>query len=286
MADNIISILSSITITDVIDIAVVSYLVYKVLAFIRETRAQLLLRGIVALIAVFFLSDILDLHLLNWLLKSFITMGLVAVIVIFQPELRRGLEKVGRRGIMPNQFKAIDKTDAMEIVDEICEAAGEFSESKTGALIVIERNTMLTDMIDTGCTVDSKISARLLGNLFYKGSPLHDGAVIIRANRILAASCVLPLTERTNVGKNLGTRHRAALGMSECSDALIIVVSEESGAISVAENGKLDRFIDTKTLKKILLGIYIPAESKPSGFLSKLVEGFSELANGGRSDEQ
>ncbi len=286
MIDNIISILSSITITDILDIVVVSYLAYKILAFIRETRAHLLFRGIAVLVAVFFLSDILDLHLLNWLLKSLVTMGLIALIVIFQPELRRGLEKVGRRGIVPNQFKDLDKDVAIEIVDQICDAVEEFSESRTGALIAIERNTMLTEMIDTGCVVDSNISTRLLGNLFYKGSPLHDGAVIIRTNRILAASCVLPLTERTNVGKNLGTRHRAALGLSECSDALVIVVSEESGTISVAENGNLDRFLDIKALKKKLLAIYIPEDSRPHGITAKLAESFVRLANGGATDDR
>ena len=284
MIDNIISIIASIRITDIIDVAIVAYIVYKVLAFIRETRAHLLLRGIVILVAIFFLSDFLDLHLLNWLLKSVVTMGLFALIVIFQPELRRGLEKVGRRGIVSNQFRNIDKDAAIEIVDEIAEAIEDFSEDRTGALIAIERDTMLTDMIDTGCAVDAKITARLLGNLFYEGSPLHDGAVIIRGNRILAASCVLPLTEKSSVGKNLGTRHRAAVGLSECSDAFVIIVSEESGAISIAENGKLTRFTDIKNLRKRLLDIYIPSESKAYGVIPRIVEGFSEWANGGDDD--
>lgn len=286
MIDNIISIITSIRITDVIDMAIVAYVVYKVLAFIRETRAHLLLRGIVILIAVFFLSDFLDLHLLNWLLKSVVTMGLFAIIVIFQPELRRGLEKVGRRGVVSKQFRDIDKDAAIDIVDEIAEAVEDFSETRTGALMVVERDTMLTDMIDTGCTVDAKISARLLGNLFYEGSPLHDGAVILRGNRILAASCVLPLTEKTSVGKNLGTRHRAAVGLSECSDAFIIVVSEESGAISIAENGRLIRFTDVKNLRKRLLDIYIPSDNTSYGIISRVVEGFSEWANGGEADDR
>lgn len=245
---------------DVLDIIIVAYLVYKILGFIQETRAQQLVRGLVVLGIVFFLSDFLKLYLLNWLLRNFVTMGLFALIVLFQPELRRGLEQLGRRNIVSGQFRSLDKENAIEVVKEIVAAVDDFSATRTGALIVFERETMLNDIIETGTIVDARISVRLLGNLFYEGSPLHDGAVIIRGDRIHAASCVLPLTEKKNIGRNLGTRHRACLGVSEVSDALVIVVSEETGVISVAENGNFRRFMDLKSVEKILLGVYMPQE--------------------------
>ena len=245
---------------DVLDIVIVAYLVYKILGFIQETRAQQLVRGLVVLGIVFFLSDFLKLYLLNWLLRNFVTMGLFALIVLFQPELRRGLEQLGRRNIVSGQFRSLDKENAIEVVKEIVAAVDDFSATRTGALIVFERETMLNDIIETGTIVDARISVRLLGNLFYEGSPLHDGAVIIRGDRIHAASCVLPLTEKKNIGRNLGTRHRAGLGVSEVSDALVIVVSEETGVISVAENGNFRRFMDLKSVEKILLGVYMSQE--------------------------
>ena len=245
---------------DVLDIVIVAYLVYKILGFIQETRSQQLVRGLVVLGIVFFLSDFLKLYLLNWLLRNFVTMGLFALIVLFQPELRRGLEQLGRRNIVSGQFRSLDKENAIEVVKEIVAAVDDFSATRTGALIVFERETMLNDIIETGTIVDARISVRLLGNLFYEGSPLHDGAVIIRGDRIHAASCVLPLTEKKNIGRNLGTRHRAGLGVSEVSDALVIVVSEETGVISVAENGNFRRFMDLKSVEKILLGVYMPQE--------------------------
>lgn len=245
---------------DVLDIVIVAYLVYKILGFIQETRAQQLVRGLVVLGIVFFLSDFLKLYLLNWLLRNFVTMGFFALIVLFQPELRRGLEQLGRRNIVSGQFRSLDKENAIEVVKEIVAAVDDFSATRTGALIVFERETMLNDIIETGTIVDARISVRLLGNLFYEGTPLHDGAVIIRGDRIHAASCVLPLTEKKNIGRNLGTRHRAGLGVSEVSDALVIVVSEETGVISVAENGNFRRFMDLKSVEKILLGVYMPQE--------------------------
>ncbi len=267
------SILMSMQIADVIDIAIVAYLIYKVLGFIRETRALQLVKGIAILMVLFLLSSIFDLSLLNWLLKSLVTVGMFAIVVIFQPELRRGLEKVGQKTFVSGgQFKSIDKDEALVIVSELTDAIGELSASRTGGLIAIERGTMLNDIIETGNIVDANITARLIGNLFYEGSPLHDGAVIIREDRIKAASCVLPLTEKHNIGRNLGTRHRAALGLSEVSDALVIVVSEETGAISIAQNGMLKRFLDIKTIEKTLMELYIPHEKNKPGM--KRIKGF------------
>lgn len=262
MIDQITGILMSIGITDILDIAIVAYLIYQALGFIRETRAQQLVRGIVIVFVVFLVSQLLSLNLLNWLLKSLITVGLIAIVVLFQPEIRRGLEQIGRRTVFTDQLRNVSKGDAIIAIHSIVDACEDFSASRTGALIVVEGQTMLNDIVETGVVIDAEISSRLLGNLFYEGSPLHDGAVIIRGVKAYAASCVLPLTSRTNIGGNLGTRHRAGVGVSEVSDALVIIVSEESGAISVAQNGQLQRFLDGKKLEKLLLDMYLPSDEK------------------------
>ena len=250
MLDNLMGILMSIKVTDVIDIVIVSYLLYELLGFIKETRAQQLFRGVLLIVAFFLVSEVFNLSLLNWLFTRLITVGLIAVVILFQPEIRRGLEQIGRRGVLSWQFRDI-----------------------------VERETMLTDICESGVIVDAEISVRLLGNLFYEGSPLHDGAVIIRGDRVHAASCVLPLTERQNIGKNLGTRHRAALGLSEVSDAFVIVVSEETGAISVAQYGEFKRFLDLKTLEKMLLDIYLPS-TEDRDLLSRF-----RILRGGKRDD-
>ena len=272
MLSSIQSIMSNFRPEDALDIAIVSYIVYKMIGFIRETRAMQLIRGLVIIIVAFFVSDIFNLYLLNWLLKSLFTMGLFAVVVLFQPELRRALEQVGRKNLMnTNSFRNIDKNKAVETVDSLVSAIDDFSATRTGALIAIERETMLNDIIETGVVVDAEISIRLLGNLFYEGSPLHDGGVIIRGARIHAASCVFPLTEKKNIGRNLGTRHRAGVGLSEVCDALIIIVSEETGVVSIAEDGQIRRFVDLKTIEKMLLNMYLPSERGMYGRVAKLV---------------
>ena len=279
MLDNLMGILLSIKITDVIDIVIVAYLLYELLGFIKETRAQQLFRGVLFIVAFFLISEVLNLSLLNWLFTRLFTVGLIAVVILFQPEIRRGLEQIGRSGVLSWQFRDMGKDELYATVHKIVDAVDDFSSTQTGALMAIERETMLTDICETGVIVDAEISVRLLGNLFYEGSPLHDGAVIIRGDRVHAASCVLPLTERQNIGKNLGTRHRAALGLSEVSDAFVIVVSEETGAISVAQNGEFKRFLDLKTLEKMLLDIYLPS-AEDRDLLSRF-----KLLKGGRRDD-
>jgi len=279
MLDNLMGILMSIKVTDVIDIVIVSYLLYELLGFIKETRAQQLFRGVLLIVAFFLISEVFNLSLLNWLFTRLITVGLIAVVILFQPEIRRGLEQIGRRGVLSWQFRDMGKDEMYATVHKIVDAVDDFSSTQTGALMAIERETMLTDICESGVIVDAEISVRLLGNLFYEGSPLHDGAVIIRGDRVHAASCVLPLTERQNIGKNLGTRHRAALGLSEVSDAFVIVVSEETGAISVAQYGEFKRFLDLKTLEKMLLDIYLPS-TEDRDLLSR----FKILRGGKRND--
>ncbi|MBE6041371.1 MAG: TIGR00159 family protein [Clostridiales bacterium] len=270
--ENLTSILLSIKITDVIDIAIVAFLLYKMFGFIRETRAQQLFRGVLLIVGVFLLSEVFDLSLLNWLMTRLITVGLIAVVILFQPEIRRVLEQLGRRGMLTKQFRDIGKEEIYATVHKLVDAVDDFSSTRTGALMAIECETMLTDIIETGVIVDAEISVRLLGNLFYEGSPLHDGSVIIRGSRVHASSCVLPLTDRASIGKNLGTRHRAGVGLSEVSDAFVIIVSEETGAISVARNGTLRRFLDLKTLEKMLLDIYIPSKEE-TDIISRILKG-------------
>ena len=279
MLDNLMGILMSIKTTDIIDIVVVAYLLYKLIGFIKETRAQQLFRGILLIVAFFLISEVFNLSLLNWLFNRLITVGLIAVVILFQPEIRRGLEQIGRRGVLSRRVRDMAKDEIYATVHKLVDAVDDFSATRTGALIVIECETMLNDIAETGVIVDAEISVRLLGNLFYEGSPLHDGAVIIRGDRVYAASCVLPLTERQNIGKNLGTRHRAALGLSEVTDAFIIVVSEETGAISVARNGEFKRFLDLKTLEKMLLDVYVPVSGDGDVF-SKI-----KFLNGGKQDD-
>lgn len=257
MQDFFENIISGIGIMDVIDIAIVAYLIYKVLGFIRATRAEQLVKGLLVLVIVMVLSDFLNLHTLNWILKGIMTLGAVALVVVFQQELRRGLEYLGRTRFLNPGFGEMDKEKAKHITHEFIRAIEEFSKDRTGALIVLERQTALSDMTESGTIINAEISAELLGNLFYEGSPLHDGAVIIREDKIYAAGCVLPLSQNKEISKALGTRHRAGIGVTEHSDALVIIVSEETGIISMAIDGKLHRFLDTKTVEKTLLQLYL-----------------------------
>ncbi len=259
------NILSSIGLNDVLDILIVAFLVYKVLGFIRETRAEQLAKGIVVLVAATLLSNFFDLYTLHWLLSGVMTVGLVALVVIFQPELRRALEHLGRSRFV-NIMNDIDKEDAKRMVTEMVDAVETMSASRTGALMVIEKEITLNDIVETGTVIDARISAEMIGNVFYEGAPLHDGALIIRGSRLYAAGCVLPLTQNKELSKELGTRHRAGIGITENSDALVIIVSEETGVISMAQNGVLTRFMDGKSIEKILLDMYLQEDNK--GFLT------------------
>ena len=259
------NILSSIGLNDVLDILLVAFLVYKVLGFIRETRAEQLAKGIVVLVGATLLSNFFDLYTLHWLLSGVMTVGLVALVVIFQPELRRALEHLGRSRFV-NIMNDIDKEDAKRMVTEMVNAVETMSASRTGALMVIEKEITLNDIVETGTVIDARISAEMIGNVFYEGAPLHDGAMIIRGSRLYAAGCVLPLTQNKELSKELGTRHRAGIGITENSDALVIIVSEETGVISMAQNGVLTRFMDGKSIEKILLDMYLQEDNK--GFLT------------------
>ncbi len=255
------NIMSSIGVTDVLDIIIVAFLVYKLLGFIKETRAEQLAKGLLVLVVGTAIADLAHLYTVHWILSNVMTVGMIAVVVIFQPELRRVLERLGRTKLV-SITGDMDKDDAKRITTEIVRAIETMSASKTGALMVIERETSLNDIVETGTVIDASISAEMIGNIFYEGAPLHDGAMILRGDRLHAAGCVLPLTQNKKLGKELGTRHRAGIGVTETSDALVIIVSEETGVISLAQNGELTRFVDAKRIEKILLGFYLQEEQK------------------------
>ncbi|MDF3000094.1 MAG: hypothetical protein K0Q48_213 [Bacillota bacterium] len=267
------SIISGVGVTDVIDVAIVAFVIYKVLGFIRETRALQLVRGLLVLVLITILSEQFNFYTLNWILRNTLQLGVIALVIVFQPELRRALEYVGRSKFITPQFAQMDKERVKVLTAAIIKAVDYFSTNKIGALIIMERETTLNDIAETGTKVNAEISTELLGNLFYEGAPLHDGAVIVRGDRVLAAGCVLPLTQSKTLSKDLGTRHRAGIGITENSDAISIIVSEETGIISIAVDGKLSRFLDIKTVEKTLLNIYltqIPAEKVKVPFIDKI----------------
>jgi diadenylate cyclase len=239
--------------TDLIDILLIAFIVYQLLKLIKETRAMQLVKGILILFLALQISSWFHLNTLNYLLRSAMQVGMFAIVVIFQPELRSLLEKMGRTKVGKIINIASGTTDNQEYaIREMVRAVLNLSETKTGALIVIERETKLGDVIGTGTLIDADVSSALLENIFVPKTPLHDGAVIIRGDRIHTAGCFLPLTSNENLSRELGTRHRAALGISEASDALVIIVSEETGKISIAVNGTLTRNLNKESLTAAL----------------------------------
>ena len=250
------NLLAGFGVTDAIDILLVTFIVYEVLGFIWESRAEQLVKGLVVLLVVALASQYLHLFALHTLLKAVLEIGLIALVVVFQPELRRGLEKMGRRRVFRPSAVRLAEDRAREATRQIVTAVSHMAEEKTGALIVFWQSGSLSDIMKTGTAVDAQVSAQLIENIFYKGSPLHDGALVIRGDRILSAACILPLTERIELPDGMGTRHRAALGMTEVSDAVVLIVSEETGIISMAENGAIERELDEKALEQRLMRIF------------------------------
>ena len=245
---------------DLLDIVIIAFLIYQLLGIINRTRAGQLAKGALLVLAVYLVANVLNMRTVTWLLNSLLQVGLLTLVVLFQPEIRRALERMGQTDQWAGKLFNIKgryndpsfKGAWRSAIIAICDAAERFSETKTGALIVLERNTNLSEIVRTGTPVNSAVNLEVLGTIFYEGTPLHDGAVIIRGNRIAAASCLLPLTEMRNLSQELGTRHRAALGISEQSDAVILVVSEETGTISLARNGTLQRYLTADDVKEFL----------------------------------
>ena len=256
------------TIADVLDILIVAFLLYELLMLTKETRASAVLKGLVTLVLASWVSDLLGLTALNWVLLNVVNNGAVVLVILFQPELRKALEQLGRGAIHKAAVSA-DLEESGHIVSEITSCLLTLSRRRVGALIVIEQRIGLKDVIETGTSLNSQISAALLENIFEPNTPLHDGAVVIRGPRIMAAACILSLSEGKGISRELGTRHRAALGVTETTDAISLIVSEETGTISVARNGRLTRHLDRAALEDLLLSIY---HQKETGLWSTLME--------------
>ncbi|MDN5331095.1 MAG: diadenylate cyclase [Tepidanaerobacteraceae bacterium] len=262
MSLQIIELFKGFRLMDLLDIAIVAYVSYKAIQLIRGTRAVQLIRGIIVFVVFTKLSEWLGLYTINWLLKNAMTVGVIALLVVFQPELRRVLEQLGRSRFFSSSLFGLGEEELSFLIDNLAQAAEELSKNKIGALIVLERETGLNEYIETGVKIEGYLTAELLINIFIPNTPLHDGAVIVRNDKVMAAGCYLPLTENPNLSKELGTRHRAALGVTEQSDAVAIIVSEETGVISVAREGKLSRYLDVKTLKNVLKEVYQIGDKK------------------------
>ena len=266
---------SNIRVFDVIDILVIAYLIYKAIQFLRETRAGQLAKGIGVLIAVYLIAQWFELAVLRWVLAVVFNSAIIALAVIFQPELRRMLERIGQINVGSNQLLDSEEERTKSAIDSICKAAGNMKESKTGALIVFERKTQLGEIINTGTVIDAKPSVSMVCNVFYPKSPLHDGAVVVRDGRLYAAGCILPLTQNNNLSTHLGTRHRAAIGMTENSDAVVLVVSEETGNISIACNGKMTRNYTAATAYAELQEKLVVSDEREKE--NRLVAGFRRI---------
>lgn len=254
MFSYIAAIVSGIRFTDIIDILIVAFLLYYVYKFIRDRRAGKLALGVVLLVLFMIISDIADMYAMSFIMENVFQAGMIALIIVFQPELRSALEKMGAESFERLKFgdRQHDVTGTKEFINAITSASCDMSLEKTGALIVIERNTKLGDIIKTGTVVDAKADPFLIKNIFYNKAPLHDGAVVVREGRIYAAGCFLPLSSNPEIVKDLGTRHRAGIGMSENSDAIVIIVSEETGSISTAVDGHFETNYSYVSLKKFL----------------------------------
>lgn len=247
-----------------LDVLVVAYVFYRLILLTRGTRAWQILWGLGIFFAAVSLSAELHLETLYWLLQKFVYMGPVAIVILFYPELRHALEEMGRLRWWGSHFSFLAGEDVNRMVDEIVKAAVDLAHRKVGALVVVERETRLDDIVATGKRMDADLSSELLSTIFHPGSPLHDQAVVISGRRIVAASCVLPLSDDPSVGLGVHTRHRAALGVSEVSDAVVVVVSEETGAISVCSNGRLIRGLNKETLRDWLLSALQPPKPVPA----------------------
>ena len=248
-----------ISINDVVDILIVAYLFYKILRFIKDTRAEQLFKGVIILLVATQVSGMLKLHTLYWILVKILEAGFILPFIIFQPELRAGIEHLGRNTNLfrfGTQAKSAYELNVEKVISEMLGAVYDMAGRKIGALLVLEGKTKLNEIVETGTEIDAKITKQILCNIFIPNTPLHDGAVIIRDGKIKSAACFLPLTQRKDLSKDLGTRHRAGIGVSEISDSLILIVSEETGHVSIARAGKIYRDVSKERLANILKNFY------------------------------
>ena len=268
-----------IRITDLIDIIIVAVIIYELLLLTRHTRGSALLKGLFLLLVIALMSSLLGLVSLNWLLTAILQNGAIVLVVLFQPELRKALERMGRTRVFRKNAKKGTSEEKDTIISEIIQTIMDLSKRRVGALIVFEQQTGLQDVIETGTCLNAEISAPLLENIFEPNTPLHDGAVVIRDAEIMAAACILPLAEASGVSRELGTRHRAAVGISENTDAIVLVVSEETGIVSLARDGALTRPLTVKALEEILNEVYTSRNSRVVNFFKNLREEAEGEAN-------
>ena len=260
----------TISFIDILDILIVAYIIYRVMKLLKDTSAERLIKGIIILVGIMLLASMLHLTMISWLLQQALNVGLFAIVVVFQPELRRLLEQIGK-GNFSRLIVPADAPDEVEsMITATVSACADMSRTKTGALIVFERRERLGEIISTGTMVDAAPSAELIKNIFFKNSPLHDGAMIVRAGRVCAAGCVLPLSGNQSLSRDLGTRHRAAVGMSESADSVLVVVSEETGSISVAIGGMLKRHLSPDMLRKLLENELLDSEKQEKSRLAAI----------------
>ena len=260
----------TISFIDILDILIVAYIIYRVMKLLKDTSAERLIKGIIILVGIMLLASMLHLTMISWLLQQALNVGLFAIVVVFQPELRRLLEQIGK-GNFSRLIVPADAPDEVEsMITATVSACADMSRTKTGALIVFERRERLGEIISTGTMVDAAPSAELIKNIFFKHSPLHDGAMIVRAGRVCAAGCVLPLSGNQSLSRDLGTRHRAAVGMSESADSVLVVVSEETGSISVAIGGMLKRHLSPDMLRKLLENELLDSEKQEKSRLAAI----------------
>lgn len=249
------AVVQTIRLSDLVDIAILSIVIYKLLWMVRKTSSGRVLRGIMIVVVAIWASAEFNLYATSFVLNRVVEYAILVLVILFQPEIRKALEQLGRGAVRENSH-AGEGEDQARIIDEIIQCMTDLSRRRVGALIVFEQKTGLKDVIETGTAVDARISAPLLENIFEPNTPLHDGAVVIRGTRVVAGACILTLTEGRGISRELGTRHRAAIGISETTDAIVLIVSEETGIMSMARGGRLTRHLDTKSLREILEGIY------------------------------
>ena len=259
---------------NIVDIAILTVLIYNVIKLGIRTRANSLFKGIAVILVLAWISDSLQISALSWILQQIISMGLVVLVIVFQPELRRALDQIGRSRLTRQVFSASKRQGSKQTeqhVAELVRAINKMARKKIGALIVFERSTGLGDVIDSGTMIDGEISDPLIENIFEPNTPLHDGAMIIRDERIVAAACILQLSDNYTISRELGTRHRAAIGITESTDAISLIVSEETGIVSMARDGKLTRYLDAKSLTILLTEIFTP-ERRHAMTLRELID--------------
>ena len=246
---------------DVLDVVLVSFVIYQLMKLFIHTRADSVLKGFCVLLLLTWLSEVMQFNAMNWLMLQILNTGAVLLVVLFQPELRKGLDRIGRSRFWSVFYSVTqNEQDAKRDAEELALALGNLAKRKVGALVVLEGESGLEDVCQTGTRIDAEISAPLIENIFEPNTPLHDGAVIIRKRRIVAAACILPLSDDTSISRDLGTRHRAALGTSETTDCITLIVSEETGIISMARDGRLSRYMDHNALIKLLMNQFAPAD--------------------------